>query len=701
MPRDEGTFILDTDASDHSIGAVLSQLQDGQERVIAYAAKVLQPAQVKYCAYRRELLATITFVKHFRNYLLGHHWLLRTDNAALSWLRKHRDPVGQNARWIELLEEYDYEVQHRPGVRHANADALSRIPCPPRTPCTACKPTSEVVECNAVRPVSAVSQALLEESAGETSFPGLWTPESLVDEQKSDPEIKWIYAAMEESPEQPSSREVMLWPREAKMLWYQWSRLSLRNGILYRKWDYADGIRSDWQLIVPVKFRQELFQQAHAGMSGGHLGLQKTETQLQRRMYWPTWRTDAKLWIKWCHPCAQFHRGSPPRQAELNPFPASYPFEVMSMDITGPHPKSREGNEYIMTVVDSFSKFAEAFPIRVHTAQVVAKRLVDGVFSRYGVPLRLLSDQGPEFESALIRELCKSYGIEKLRTTGYQPRTNGACERFHRTLNSMLAKVVSESQRDWDKHVAPVMAAYRSTVHRSTGYSPNFIIYGRENRAPVDLVLAVGDEHPDIGSSPDAYVQELLERQRKAYDIARLHLGQAAERRKREYDFRVKHRDFHVDQWVWYLYPRRYKGRLPKWSRQYTGPYLVVREIPPCNFVIQRSQRSKTMVVHADKLKACFGDTPKSWLSEPSPEPTVQIAAEETESVHEVFGDGTPLMKRHSVHDAGTRSQPAEEACEDDRTPILVDDVWKPADSPSNRRFRDRNRLKRPARYNV
>ncbi len=144
--------------------------------------------------------------------------------------------------------------------------------------------------------------------------------------------------------------------------------------------------------------------------------------------------------------------------------------------------------------MDSFSKFAEAIPIRSHTATVVARRLVDNVFSRYGVPIRILSDQGPEFESALMADLCLSYGIEKIRTSSYKPSTNGAIERFHRTLNSMLGKVVAESQRDWDQHVAPVMAAYRSTIHASTGYTPNFLVYGRENRAPIDLVLAVDDD---------------------------------------------------------------------------------------------------------------------------------------------------------------------------------------------------------------
>jgi transposase InsO family protein len=371
----------------------------------------------------------------------------------------------------------------------------------------------------------------------------------------------------------------------------------------------------------------------------------------------------------------------------------------MSMDITGPHPRSREGNEYIMTVVDSFSKFAEAFPIRVHTAQVVARRLVDGVFSRYGVPLRLLSDQGPEFESALIQELCKSYGIEKLRTSSYQPRTNGTCERFHRTLNSMLAKVVSESQRNWDRHVAPVMAAYRSTVHRSTGYSPNFIVYGRENRAPVDLVIAVKDEPPEIGSSPDSFVQELLDRQRRAYDLVRQHLGQAAERRKREYDFRVKHRDFHVNQWVWYLYPRRYKGRSPKWTRQYTGPFLVVREIPPCNFVIQRSQRSKAMVVHADKLKACLGDTPKSWLVDPGQKVNEPAPVVDYQTSDEVLDGVLPLVDSYGETDPSPLIENVDPGGE---SPAEVEMIPSQMESPVNKgRFRNRERLRRPARYDL
>jgi transposase InsO family protein len=113
-----------------------------------------------------------------------------------------------------------------------------------------------------------------------------------------------------------------------------------------------------------------------------------------------------------------------------------------------------------------------------------------------------------------MAELCRAFQIEKIRTTSYKPSTNGAVERFHRTLNSMLGKVVEESQRDWDHRLYEVMAAYRSTVHQSTGFSPNFLVYGRENRAPIDLVLAVSDEPDGVGTSPDEFVNEMLDRKR-------------------------------------------------------------------------------------------------------------------------------------------------------------------------------------------
>lgn len=125
-PKPGLKYLLDTDASDLGIGAVLSQVQDGKERVIAYASKRLTLQQEKYSVTRRELLAVVTFINHFRHYLLGQKFLLRTDHGSLRWLFDFKDPRGQVARWLEVLAQYDFDIEHRPGTRHQNADGLSR-----------------------------------------------------------------------------------------------------------------------------------------------------------------------------------------------------------------------------------------------------------------------------------------------------------------------------------------------------------------------------------------------------------------------------------------------------------------------------------------------------------------------------------------------------------------------------------------------
>ena len=106
MPHDDGNYRHDTDASGDAIGGVLSQVQDGEERVVAFASRLLSHAEKNYCVTRRELLAVVYFIKHFRAYLLGHHFLLRTDHTALKWLRSMPESVGQQARWLEQMEEY-------------------------------------------------------------------------------------------------------------------------------------------------------------------------------------------------------------------------------------------------------------------------------------------------------------------------------------------------------------------------------------------------------------------------------------------------------------------------------------------------------------------------------------------------------------------------------------------------------------------
>ena len=382
-----------------------------------------------------------------------------------------------------------------------------------------------------------------------------------------------------------------------------------------RRFETPDGLSVKWQIVLPASLRQDFLMTIHTGMSGAHLARRKMAVSIQARAYWPTWSSDLDIFLRRCIPCARYHRGAIPRNASLQPSLVGEVWERVSIDIIGPHPKSSRSNCFILTLVDHFSKWAEAIPLRNHTAPVVARALMVHVFSRFGVPHKLLSDRGSEFESELFSQLMEWMEIDKLQTTVFKPSTNAVVERFHRTLNSMLAKSISESQRDWDERLPLVLAAYRATAHSSTGFTPNRLFLGREVRLPIDLIMGLPVEDGQTPQTTVEYVTNLQQQSMAAFELARKHLHANAERRKAIYDIRSKGVKFSVGDWVWYLYPHRYQGKSIKWQKCYTRPYLILRVIQPVNCVLQRSAKSKPFVVHFDKLKKCYGPTPSSWLS--------------------------------------------------------------------------------------
>ena len=652
MPTDHDHFVLDTDASDTAIGAVLSQSIDGVERVVAYASKRLSRAEMNYCVTRRELLAVVFFVKYFRHYLLGRRFTVRSDHAALQWLRRIPEPMGQQARWIGLLEEFDFDVIHRPGNRHGNADAMSRRPCSRQRCCRKEDLTPNTDAEQYPRRVRAVTEASEEFRVDERP---IWDSASLSKDQLQDPDIGPIYNLFASGECRPNWDSVAHMSEHSKTLWRQWSRLVMESGVLKRRFEPNNAIdRVILQPILPRNRRQEFLTLIHEGITGGHLGRKRTEANVQRRAYWPSWSTDTRRILQRCTPCAQYRRGNPEKRTPLKPLPAGEPWETISIDLTGPHPRSSRGYVYILTLQDHFSKWAEAVPLRNHTAPVVASALFSQVLVKFGMPLRILSDQGAEFESQLFRELCQLMGIAKIRTTPYRPATNGMVERLHRTMNSMIAKVVDLDQRNWCQVLPGVMAAYRATVHESTGFSPNMMLFGHENRMPVDIVMGCPGDRKLEGEFVDDYINDLQERLRSGYQVAREHLGIAAERRKIRYDAGMKTTDYSVGDWVWYFYPRRRVGRSPKWQKFYDGPFLITKVIDSHTLVIQRNKKSRTLVVHKDKLKRCLGELPNSWL-----EPTyVPRSAAATSQSPEGEENQQQVDRLHPVQKRGNEQMP-------------------------------------------
>ena len=587
LPANEGTYILDCDASDHGIGAALHQIQDGEEKVLAYGSRLYGKCEKNYCVTRKELLAVVFFTKVFKQYLLGREFVLRTDHAALQWLQRTPEPIGQQGRWLEKLQEFQYRIIHRAGRKHTNADSLSRKPC---RQCDLCNSTTSAVTENKVK--------------------NPWSPSKLQEAQKQDPDLQFIYKTVENNV-RPDWAEILGQSSTIKTYWHMWDDLHIRYGVLYRK--TRSGI---FLVIVPQKMKKDFFKIVHEDITNGHLGVKRTRLQTKRRAYWVGWSKDVERLCKECNQCARYHRGLPPKLGPLQPIPTGETWERLSIDITGPHPRSVTGKMYILTMMDQFSKFVEAVAIPNQEAKTVAKALVDNVIVRYGTPLQILSDRGTNFESTLFHELCIILKIDKIRTTSYHPSTNGMLERFDRTLNSMLARVVSDNQKDWCLHLPKVMAAYRATVHEATGFSPNFLVFAHENRAPMDLVFGRPLEDSEHRPTYSEYVETMADTMESSYRTVREHLGKAAEIRKKRYDMKVRPSQFAIGTFVWYYTPRKYVGKSAKWQKFYTGPFLVIDVLPPVNYVLQKTKRSKSFVAHVDKLKICHDDTLVSWTTE-------------------------------------------------------------------------------------
>ena len=328
-------MILDTDASETGIGAVLSQPQeDGSECVIAYSSRLLSKQERNYCVTRRELLAVVTFLQHFRQYLIGSLFTIRTDHSALTWLQNFKQPEGQLARWLEKLQEFQFKIVHRPGRAHGNADALSRQPvrhCSKDCPDINGPTVNTVVATEIGYSSSELKQAQLEDSnVGKL--------------------LQAKHDNCRPSAEQSSGESL-----EFRHLLQQWDQLEVEDGILWCIYAQPRDNVSWKQLVVPQKFRTEILKDLHEGITGGHLGQEKTVKKLKERFYWPGHYNDVQDWCQTCATCARCKSPPTSNRAPLQTIVAGYPTQVMAIDLLGPLPESENGNRYVIVVGDYYS----------------------------------------------------------------------------------------------------------------------------------------------------------------------------------------------------------------------------------------------------------------------------------------------------------------------------------------------------------
>lgn len=547
-----------TDASGHGIGAVLAQRQASGDRVIAYASRLLSSSERNYAITERECLALVWAVGKFRPYLYGRPFTVVTDHHALCWLSSLKDPTGRLGRWALTLQEYCFTVSYKSGRTHRDADCLSRHPVDP--------PGSSAHDSDAC--VLAISDLI-----------------HIGDEQRRDETIRAIIDNLRSSAHDPSLQAYLL-----------------QDGVLYRRNFRPDG--PALLLVVPEHLRRSVLHQLHDAPTAGHLGLTRTYDRVRRRFFWPSLYRSVRRYVSSCDACQRRKKLTTAPAGPLQPLDVpSEPFYRVGMDLLGPFPFSTSGNKWIAVATDYATRFAITRALPTSCATDVADFLLHDVILHHGAPRQLLTDRGRYFLSKVIADLLRLSSTTHKLTTSYHPQTNGLTERFNRTLTDMLSMYVSADHKDWDLTLPYVTFAYNSSRHDTAGFSPFYLLYGREPTLPLDTLM------PSSTTPPTEYAFEAISRATLAREVARARLSASQASQKTRYD--LKHRDVYYPPGTLVLLwsPSRRVGLSEKLLSPYHGPYKVLRQVTDVTYEITpvaastSSSPPKTDIVHVLRLK--------------------------------------------------------------------------------------------------
>ena len=605
-------FILHTDASLYGLGCVVSQkFEDGQEHPVHYLSRSLSRAERKWAIREIEALAILWACEENRHLIGGNEFTVVTDHHSLQWLMTTTTP-GRLQRWSLRLQEFmpQMSIVYRRGEDNGNADGLSRRGCPLEDnelaelcDCDLDKATpfhralheagvlssTHGVECNCYSNVCAHGVVEPEDIASD------WNATRRKDIAKDtfrdvlavDRDYDDIFVPRGESANafrEEQSLDARLGPIARALASGKYDKhletkyetnYELYNGLLYR-WARKRGARGDSQLrrrlAVPLSLVPELLVQAHSSRLSGHCGKDKVLADIERRFWWSTMAADVAKQCRGCAVCQYASMKKPKQSGLLQPKMIIKPGDCLSIDLLGPFVRGSSGEWFILTMVDVASRYT----VVVATSVTTADRIADLVFKHwikyFTLPVRILSDQGVQFESALFNRMCSRLGIKKSRTTTYHPQTNAQAERFHRFLLPVMQALVDGHPTRWPEYLDYAMFAYNTHDVAGVGLTPHQMMFARDARLPLDLMAS-----SDFEFSVDARQYHLWHTRalRDVLAIIKAAAANIAAKNKLSYNARHKPVEFSVGQEVLLLMPPNVKGsrKLEPYVR---GPFKVV-----------------------------------------------------------------------------------------------------------------------------
>lgn len=496
-------FILRTDASNYAVGAVLLQkTEDGDEKPIEYASRLLTQAERNYSTSEREALAVVWALKKYQGYLDGAEVTLGTDHQPLRWLMTLRSPSGRLARWALLIQSFNLNIEYIPGKANVVADYLSRPPT---------DDALEMYSFQVTMPINNISD--------------------IREKQLNDPDLKKIINCFEAI----DHTDLRNWTDRGYLM---------NSGILYRY--IPDQDNEEAQLVLPETMRGDILKAYHAEPTAGHYGVEKTYMKIANHYFWPGMRRNIENFIKNCLEC-QKYKPTNLKPAGLLRTPIMLQrMEKISIDLIGPLTKSITGHQWVLVIEDTTTRWTELFALISATSENCAKVLLNEWLLRYGLPRKLVSDNGPQFISSIMQHVTDILGIQQQLTPVYHPQANPV-ERRNRDIKTQLAILVGNHHENWSIYLPSIRFAMNSTTCSSTGFSPAYFTFGRELRCLSDVIndfrTIVENENfipeitPYLSKMKDTFVQarEINERQqdkRKMY----------ADQKRRDFHFNVSDR---------------------------------------------------------------------------------------------------------------------------------------------------------------
>ena len=540
----ECPFIVHTDASKEGLGAVLYQKQDAKMRVIAYASRTLSPTEQKYHIHsgKLEFLALKwSITERFRDYLYyAPGFTVLTDNNPLTYILTSGKLNATGHRWVAELSDFHFTIKYRRGVTNGDADFLSRPPkdiqhllehCTEEISTDVIDASLHAVQEDCGKNFTWISAIGANPDVIRDCQPQALTPlkaiplNEIKDSQKNDNAINKVLH-FKKIGQRPTKEELANETKEFRLLMYEWHKLELGgDGLLRRK------TRERNQIVLPAKLRHLVYQHLHVEM--GHLGAERVISMARERFYWPHMAADIKYYVRNVCPCLMQRKPHKVERAPMQHLQSSAPFDLVSIDFLHLE-KSSGGHEYLLVLVDHFTRFSQVYPTRDNKAKTAAERIFNDFIQRFGYPAKIHHDQGREFENQLFYHLEKFSGIERTRTTPYHPSGNGQVERFNQTVLAMMRTLPETYKSRWHLHVNKLVHAYNCSPNDVTGYSPFQLMFGRPPRLPIDVMFSAAT--PEDNREYSAYVEEWKQATAEAHKKAQERTGKSALQSKKRYD---------------------------------------------------------------------------------------------------------------------------------------------------------------------